>query len=80
MLASLASLFGICIISNFSFEIFIFQHLTWMVIDLYRCIGNWGYGFLLGSCRRPGEEVCEEKDNEVAEEEEGTKKEEAEEE
>ena len=51
-----------------------------MVIDLYRCIGNWGYGFLLGSCRRPGEEVCEEKDNEVVEEEEGTKEEETKEE
>ena len=47
-----------------------------MVIDLYRCIGNRGYGFLLGSCRRPGEEVCEEKDNEVVKEEEGTKEEE----
>ena len=50
-----------------------------MVIDLYRCIGNWGYGFPLGSCHRPGEEVCEEKDNEVAEEEEA-EEEEAEEE
>ena len=50
-----------------------------MVIDLYRCIGNWGYGFPFGSCRRPGEEVCEEKDNEGTKEEE-TKEEEAEEE
>ena len=51
-----------------------------MVIDLYRCIGNSGYGLPFGSCRRPGEEVCEEKDNEVAEEEEEAKEEEDEEE